>query len=153
METTKAFLSVVAGALLAIFNPLFNPVVLLVVLFVFDIVAGWIADKVINDTDFRYQKFFKAVKFLFFYVVIIGILYLACYLQGDIEQGGLLLKTVTYVCAYFYFSNIGKNLHQSYPENRFFSFMYFVLSLDLLTKRIPVLQAFLDKEKKDEPKE
>ena len=146
MESLKAFFSVVLSALLAIFNPLFNPIILLAILFAVDVAAGIISDKIINNEDFSFKKFFKSVLFLFFYVMIIGIMYLACYLQNDLEQGALILKTVTYVCAYFYFSNIAKNLHQSYPTNRFFAFLYFVLSLDLVTKKIPILNKFLEKE-------
>jgi phage-related holin len=150
MESVKAFFSFIASALLAIINPLFNPTVILAILFAIDVISGIVADKLINKTDFSFKKFFNSVMFLFFYVVIIGVLYLTCYLQQDLEQGALILKTVTYVCAYFYFSNIAKNLHKSYPANRFFSFLYFVLSLDLITKKIPILNKFLEKEKDEQ---
>jgi len=150
MDAIKAFFSIITSALLTIFNPMFNPVILLVVLFVFDILAGIIADKIINNANFSYEKFCKSIMFLFYYVLIIGILYLACYLQEDVEQGALLLKTITYVCAYFYFSNIAKNFHNSYPKNQFFAFLYFVLSLDVITKKIPILHTFLNKGKDNE---
>jgi hypothetical protein len=119
-----------------------------VTLFLFDIAAGIVADRVINGRGFSFRKFLKSVTFLVFYVVIIAAIYVICYLQGDTDEGLLLLKTVTYVCGYFYFSNITKNLHESYPGNRFFSFLFFVLSVDVLTGRIPALQKFLRAEKK-----
>ena len=151
MDAIKAFFSIIGSAILTILNPLFNPVVILVILFTIDIAAGIISDRMINKASFSTKKFLKAVMFLFFYVVIIGVLYLICYLQNDVEEGVLLLKMITYVCAYFYFSNIAKNMHESYPTNRFFSFLYFFLSLDLITQKIPILSKFLEKEKeKDE---
>ena len=149
MDAVKAFFSMIVSTILTIFNPLFNPTIILVILFVVDIATGIISDKVINKADFSSKKFLKAIMFLFLYVVIIGVLHLICYLQKDIEEGGLLLKAVTYVCAYFYFSNIAKNLHKSYPGNRFFAFLYFVLSLNLVTEKISVLHMFLEKEKKE----
>ena len=150
MDAIKVFLSFVASAFITIMNPLFNPVIILVILFIFDIVCGIIADRVINNIGFRFRKFLMSIRFLCLYVVIIGIIYTLCYLQNDIQEGLMLLKTVTYVCSYFYFSNIAKNLHESYPKNRFFSFLFFVLSVDVLTSKIPVLNKFLQTEKKQE---
>ena len=153
MDAIKAFFSVIISSVLTIMNPVFNPTIILAILFVIDIAAGIISDKLINKADFSFKKFFKAVMFLFLYVVIIGTLYLICYLQEDIEEGKLLLKTITYACAYFYSSNIAKNLHETYPTNRFFAFLYFVLSLDLFTKKIPVIHNFLAQEKKRKDEE
>jgi hypothetical protein len=146
MDAIKVFLSMILGAFLTVMQPLLNPVITLVVLFTLDIVGGIIADKLINKAEFSFAKFLKSVAFLFMYVVIIAAIYGICYLQNDVNEGLLLLKTITYVCAYFYFSNIAKNLHESYPKNRFFSFLFFALSVDILTGRIPLLQKFLQSE-------
>jgi hypothetical protein len=149
MDAIKVFLSLIIGALISVLNPLTEPVLILVMLFIFDIVCGMIADRVINGRGFKFGKFLKSVQFLCLYVVIVGTIYVICYLQDDVEEGLLLLKTITYVCGYFYFSNIAKNLHESYPNNRFFGFLFFVLSVDILTRRIPLLNKFLSKEKED----
>jgi hypothetical protein len=146
MDAIKVFFCFVTGAFITIMNPLLNPVIVLVILFLLDIVGGLAADRMLNRMGFRFAKFLKSVAFLFLYVVIIASIYLICYLQNDISEGLLLLKTITYVCGYFYFSNIARNLHESYPKNRFFSFLFFVLSVDILTSRIPVLRKFLETE-------
>ena len=148
MDAIKVFLSFIIGAFITIMNPLAEPVLILVILFVFDIVCGIITDKIINKTGFSFSKFMKSIQFLCLYVVIIASIWAVCYLQDDIEEGLLLLKTITYVCAYFYFSNIAKNLHESHPKNRFFAFLFFVLSVDILTNKIPILNRFLQSEKK-----
>jgi hypothetical protein len=150
MDAIKVFFSMILGAFLTVMHPLLNPVIILVALFVLDIGGGIIADKILNKVGFSYAKFLKSVAFLFMYVVIISAIYGICYLQNDIDEGLLLLKTITYVCTYFYFSNIAKNLHESYPKNRFFAFLYFVLSVDILTSKIPILQKFLQSEKQNE---
>ncbi|MDR1879417.1 MAG: hypothetical protein LBQ78_00590 [Tannerellaceae bacterium] len=149
MDAIKVFLSFVMSACMAIMHPLLNPVMILVILFVLDIAGGIVADKVMNGVGFSFAKFLKSVAFLFLYVVIIADIYAICYLQNDIDEGLLLLKTITYVCAYFYFSNIAKNFHESYPENRFFSFLFFVLSVDIPANKIPILQKFLHAEKQE----
>jgi hypothetical protein len=148
MDAIKVFLSFVLSAFITIMHPLLNPVIILVILFVLDIACGMVADKIMNKTGFCFNKFLKSVLFLGLYVVINAAIYVICYLQNDIEEGLLLLKTITYVCSYFYFSNIAKNLHETYPNNRFFSFLFFVLSVDILTNKIPVLNKFLQTEKK-----
>lgn len=150
MDAIKIFISLIISALVTVMHPLLNPVIILVTLFVLDIGIGMVADKVINKMGFSFQKFLKSIMFLFFYVVIIAAIYVICYLQDDTQEGLLLLKTITYVCSYFYFSNITKNLHESYPKNRFFSFLFFVLSVDVLTSKIPILQKFLQSEKQSE---
>ena len=147
MDAIKVFLSLIVSAFITIMNPITEPVLVLVILFIFDLACGMIADRMINKQGFRFRKFLKSVQFLCLYVVIIAAIYAICYLQDDVEEGLLLLKTITYVCGYFYFSNITKNLHDSYPKNRFFAFLYFVLSVDVLTGKIPVLREFLLSEK------
>jgi hypothetical protein len=149
MDAIKVFLSLVMSAFITIMHPLLNPVIILVVLFILDIFSGIIADKMLNKVGFCFAKFLKSVFFLFMYVVIIAAIYGICYLQNDINEGLLLLKTITYVCTYFYFSNITKNLHETYPKNRFFAFLFFVLSVDVLTSKIPILQKFLQSEKQE----
>jgi hypothetical protein len=148
MDAYKTFISVILSSALTILNPLFNPITILVILFIFDIVCGIISDKIINKTHFSSQKFLRAVLFLALYVVIIAAIYVTCWLQGDAKEGEMLLKVITYVCSYFYFSNIARNLHETYPENRFFAFLFYVLSVDLFTSKIPILQRFLEQEKK-----
>ena len=142
------FLSLIAGSVLTVVFPLIHPATILVLLFSLDIAAGIIFDKVKGGGGFSSSKFYKSLRFLCMYIAIIAAMYTIFHLQGDVKEGLLLLKAVTYVCIYFYFSNIAKNMHNSYPENRFFAFLYFVLSVDIIfTGKIPVLQRFLEKEK------
>jgi hypothetical protein len=148
MDAYKTFISVILSSALTILNPLFNPVIILVVLFIFDIVCGIISDKIINKTHFSFSKFLRAVLFLALYIVIITAIYVICWLQNDIQEGETLLKVITYVCSYFYFSNIARNLHETYTDNRFFAFLFYVLSVDLFTSKLPILQKFLNQEKK-----
>jgi|GEM_PF-3032895 len=150
MDTLRAFISVLGGALLSIFYPIFNPMILLAICFAFDLVFGIVADRVMNGAGPNFSKFLRATMFLLFYISTIALIHLACYLQKDVEQGALVVKTVTYACTYFYLCNIFKNLHFSFPANRFFAFMYYVLSLDVITKRVPFLWDFLNSEKKNE---
>jgi hypothetical protein len=150
MDAIKVFLSMIAGALMSALSPLKNPVIILVMLFIFDVICGTIADRVINRQGFKFRKFLAAMRLLCLYVTTSGIIYITCYMLDDMEEGLLLLKTITYVLAYFYFSNVSKNLHESYPKSRFFAFLYFVLSVDILTGRIPLLKRFLASEKQNE---
>jgi hypothetical protein len=149
MDGLKAFISMLAGSVAAMAYPVFNPVRLLALLFIVDVAAGIISDRIVYGRGFSHRKFIRAVEFLALYVTIIGLMYITCYLLNDVNEGAVLLKAVTYVCVYFYFSNMAKNLHLSYPRNRFFSFLYFVLSLDTVTGRIPGLQKFLEREERD----
>jgi ABC-type sugar transport system permease subunit len=152
MDAVKVFLSFIFGSFLAMLDPIKEPIAILVILFTLDIAGGVITDRVVHSRGFSFRKFFRSVMFLCMYVVVIASLYAVCYLQDDMEEGLTLLKAITYVCGYFYFSNIAKNLHETYPKNRFFSFLFYALSVDLITSRLPVLQKFLKAEKdgKDE---
>jgi hypothetical protein len=150
MNAIKVFFSFILGAFITVMHPLWNPITILGILFVLDIVAGIIEDKVVNGIGFSTKKFLKSLYFVALYIVIVVASYVICYLQNDVEEGMILRKTITYVCSYFYFSNITKNLHKAYPENRLFSFLYFILSVDVITNKIPFLNKFLEKEGKEE---
>ena len=149
MDVIKVLLSFVIGSFVAILDPMREPIAILVMLFVFDILCGIISDHILHGSGFSFTKFLRSILFLCLYVITIAVIYAVCYLQKDIEEGLMLLKTITYVCSYFYFSNIAKNLHETYPKNRFFSFLFFVLSVDVITGKIPALKKFLSEERRD----
>ena len=149
MDAIKVFISFVFSSFIAMISPLFTPIIILVWLLAFDIIVGIISDRVINKTGFSTNKFLKSVFFLCLYLMIIASMYIVCHLLHDVEEGLVMLKIITYVCSYFYLSNILKNLHESFPKNRIFSFLLFVLSVDILTKKIPVLDRFLNFEKEE----
>lgn len=137
-------ISIVAllGSIYSYFEPVHNPMKVLALVFVGDILAGILVDIIINDDRIQIKKFLIAVAFLALYSVIIASVFVIGKLMGDMTEALIIVKSLTYVFASFYISNFFRNLKQLAPNNKPIAFLDYIFGLHIVRK-MPELARFL----------
>ena len=151
MDTSKGFAVLIVSTMLTALNAIVLPVALYVFLFGFDVLFGIIADRIVNKRGFSTKKFLRAIVLLLCYSSVNFIVASICYFTEAHHHVDNLIRAITIVCSIFYAQNIFKNMTNTYPEARFFKFMYWLVSFEIVSE-IPFLKKFLEIEKtnKDE---
>ena len=135
---------------LAYFAPISDMVFVIFYLFLFNMLAGMIAGMVVNDESFKLRKFFHCILETFvLYVIVLSVFCLGEKMHNT-DGAMQCISGIVYAIVYFYSVNILRNLKLLLPDSRPISFLYYVVSFEIV-KRIPYLQNF--NEHKDEPKE
>ena len=148
----KTLSTLIATTLLTVFSSIILPMVLYVILFIFDVFFGIIADMAVHGKKFSTKKFFRAIELLLCYFVINFIVAAILYFTEAHRYIDDFIRAITIACSYFYGQNIFKNLTEIYPEVPFFKLVYRLISLEFIAK-MPYLQKFIEYENLNKNKE
>lgn len=144
IEKIKELYWLVATALLSVFTPVKNIIVLLLLAFIFNIMTGIIADVHVNKAKFNIKKAFNAITQLSFYAVCVVFLDYGSKLLEEPSIGVTAVKWLTYIVVYFYLANIFKNAKLIYPTSNAIKFIYELLSTEIFD-RIKLMVGFKNK--------
>lgn len=143
MDGIKLIITTALSALLAYLEPIYPPVIVLALVFAGDMMAGIAVDLLINRDRIRIKKIIFALLFVALYASIIANTFIIGDHMGDVSEALLLVKTLTYVFAYFYVSNTLRNFCLLFPNNKPLAFLYYWLGLQVV-KRLPDLARYLN---------
>ncbi|TWP23150.1 hypothetical protein ETU10_08625 [Apibacter muscae] len=148
MDALKILIITFVCAIIGYLEPINNSILVLIILFCWDMSMGILVDLVVNKDRMRIKKLLISLLFVALYTLIIASLFIIGRLMDDVEEFLEMIKILTYVCAYFYGSNALRNLTILFPNNKTFSFLYEFLGLQIV-KRIPELSSFLLKKREE----
>lgn len=149
IDSVKIFIITVISAIIAFFEPIRNPIIVLFIVFLGDFFWGVMTDLIHNDDRIRIKKALFALLFLFLYMSIIVLAFVIGFLMGDMEESMFIVKTLTYVFTAFYIANTLRNLQELFSGNRVIAFLYFIFGLQVL-KKMPDLYHYIFNKDKDE---
>lgn len=130
----KELFWILLSALVSVFSPVKNVLILLFIAFMFNIISGIIAGVHVSHEKFNLKKAFDAVTQLLFYAACVIFLDYGTRLMEEPEMGTLAIKWLTYIVVYFYLTNIFRNAHMVYPKNQAISFIYELLSTEIFNR-------------------
>ncbi|PXV60171.1 hypothetical protein CLV62_13019 [Dysgonomonas alginatilytica] len=148
MDAIKLFLITLLSAIVAFFEPIKNPVIVLFLVFAGDFIFGIMVDLFVNDDRLRIKKGIFALMFLFLYMSVIVLTFLIGFLMGDLEESLFIVKALTYVFTAAYVANTLRNICLLFPNNRVFAFLYHIFGLQIL-KKMPLLYNYIFDKKDD----
>lgn len=134
LESSKEIMWLIVSAIVSVFAPVQNILLLLFWAFLFNIIVGIIADVNVNKKRFDLKKAFTAISQLLFYFACIIFLSHGAELLGDEKIGTLGVKWVTCIVSYFYLTNIFRNASQLFPKNEAVKFIYELLSTEIFNR-------------------
>lgn len=146
IDSTKQTMWLIITAVVSIFAPVQNILILLFLAFMFNIITGIITDVHVNKKLFNIKKAFNALSQLFFYFTCVVFIDYGATLLGDVKLGEIGVKWLTCIVVYFYLTNIFKNARKVYPENLAISFIYELLSTEIFD-RLKGMVGFKNKDK------
>ncbi|GHV45899.1 hypothetical protein FACS1894180_8700 [Bacteroidia bacterium] len=155
MEVLKSILTTLSVVTAAFFTQSEGALYLLAFLFAGNIVVGITTDIFFNNNQFSFKKFLFALFELMIYIgLVVGVVVITHFLN-EAAVGEYALKVLSWLFVYAYGVNILKNLQQIFPANVVISFLYYVLSFELI-KKIPYFKDFQNKKENkqttEEPK-
>lgn len=134
IDSAKQTMWLIITAVVSIFAPVQNILILLFMSFLFNIVMGIITDVHVNKKQFNIKKAFNALSQLLFYFACVIFIDYGANLLGDLSLGTLGVKWLTCIVVYFYLTNIFKNAKQLYPDNNAITFIYELLSTEIFDR-------------------
>lgn len=143
----KNLLVTLFSVTLAYFAPIGDMVFVIFFIFLINMVAGLVSGIVIDNEGFNIRKFFHCIMETCVFYLIVGSVYLIGEKLHNVNGALQCITGVVYAILYFYGTNILRNLQKIFPDNRVLSFIYYVVSLEVV-KKIPYLQQFQQKEDK-----
>lgn len=144
----KGVISIVYAGAMTYLHPVSGDISSLILLFGFNFATGLVADILVNNSSFSFQKAFKCIKEATVFVLLVaGIFAIGRF--KNIEEGSLTaVSLVTYAVIYFYALNILRNLKSLFKEGsspyKVLDFLYYILSAECI-KSIPYLTNYLNK--------
>ena len=132
-ENLKPYILGILTVLTGIIYPIQNVLIVLTATFIFNIVIGFRTDKTVNHINFSLKKAFSAIQQMTFIMVFVY------YTHGVFEElkmdilGHEVIKWVALLAVYFYTTNIFRNMTEQYPKNKFFEFVYAVLTTQIFS--------------------
>lgn len=148
MESLKSLLAVSLAAILAYFEPVQNVLIAIFLLIAFNFTFGLVAGIVANREPFSFRKAFACIREAsVFLLVLSSVFFIGDHLgaRGESLQA---VSTIAYALAYFYSVNISKNLRELFPKSKPIAFLYYLLSIEVLSK-LPQVSTFLKKGRYD----
>lgn len=146
------FVVVLTCAVVAYFEPIRGAVNIFICAFVADFVTGLLASFKLGERFKSSKARWSFAKLLcytgsFMFLLVIGKNLQALHQAGDDYASMLwLIKMVVYAGVWFETKSIVENLQVLFPENRFLSFLDYLLGVEF-TKKIPGLANFLKEDK------
>ena len=141
-DSVKIFITGIFGAIITYLAPIYNPIMILGATFVLDIIFGILVDMIVNDDRIRIKKFLISIVFLAMYFIVIATTFFIGERMDDLDETLYIVKILTYVFAYFYGSNVIRNMRQLAPSSKPLEFLDYFLGLQII-KRLPELAKFL----------
>lgn len=146
----KGLIALVWAWLLSFLYPLSGEISGLILLFVFNFIAGLIADILINDSKFQFSKAWKCISEATMFVLLIAGIFAIGKLKNVEESSLKGVSFVTYAVIYFYGINILRNLRSLFKEEsaayKVLNFIHYALSAEFI-KIIPYLSEHINKSK------
>lgn len=149
MTAVKNFLSMCFCGLIAFLTPVHNAMLVLGLVFIADLFFGIITDVIRNNTQFSFKKFVFAAAVFLLYLSIIAAIHTVGWFMKDHDAALYVVKTVTYMFAYFLIKNSLKNLRELLPNNEAIAFLDNMLGFEF-TKRFGQYFSKKTEEKQDE---
>lgn len=150
----RNLLATLLSVTLAYFAPITDMVFVIFFIFAINCVAGMVAGIVTQKERFNNRKFFHCLLETFvFYVIVLSVFVIGEKMK-NLDGALQCITGIVYAVCYFYGVNTLRNLRKMFPKSKPLSFMYYVLSFEVV-KRIPYLQQFNENEnekKKEEKK-
>lgn len=141
MEDIKSFAVSVLSLIIGYFSPVYDYAMIILYLFACNFIIGLIEDIIVKKSRFKIKKFFFCLCEMLVYSLLVG----SIFFVGDRFHNRTLavqcISGVSVLVTYFYSANMLRNLHNLFPKNLVFSFLYYVLSFEIV-KKIPYLQDF-----------
>ncbi|MDR0829733.1 MAG: hypothetical protein LBN95_06440 [Prevotellaceae bacterium] len=141
MEVIKSILITLQSLLLAALMQVRTTLAVLVLLFFVNILLGIVADVVINGNKFNFKKFMYACVEVGIYILIVCGIAVIAHIKGEIQLGDYALNALSWLFIYAYGTNIFKNLHKILPNSLVISYIYYVISFEII-KKIPFFNNF-----------
>ena len=95
---------------------------------------------IIEDGAIRHRKFFLALRDLSLYLATLAILYIVGREMGELTEGKMISKTVTWLVIYIYLHNILRNTNKSFPQNLFFKVLWYIINANFIKDKVPYLK-------------
>jgi len=122
-----------------------DSILLLLFLFLANILVGILADIVFSHHKFEFKKFIRAAGELAIYIAIMCGISVTAHLKKEIEIGSFALNVLSWLFIYAYGVNIFKNLSKILPNSVVISYIYYVISFEIV-KKIPFFKDFKEKQ-------
>ena len=146
-DTIRNLFITITSVLIGYFAPLKDIVFVIFFVFLLNCIFGLVAGVGVQGEKFSLKKFSRCImETLVFYVIVLSI-FVVGEKMGNQDGALQCISGVVYAIIYFYSVNILRNTHKLLPKSKVVSFLYYVLSFEVI-KKIPYLQQF--QEKKDE---
>lgn len=138
------------SAICSFFAPITDYVFALTIVFLFDFLSGLISSILVNNEKFKFSKFRRCLIDIMVYFIIITSIYAVGEFAHKPDGAIQCASAVMFVIIYYYAVNIFRNLTLLIPNNQPINFIYYVLSLEILSK-YPILKRFNEiKDKKED---
>ena len=148
MESIKSLTAVSLAALLAYFEPVHNVLAAVLLLFALNFLFGLLAGVVTNKEKFSFRKSFACIREVSVFLLLLTAVFFVGDHLGARGESLQAVSTIAYALAYFYAVNICRNLRELFPQSKAISYLYYLLSIEVLTK-LSLLNNFLKTEHHD----
>jgi hypothetical protein len=142
MQSLKSFTVVSLAAILAYFEPVHNVLAAVLLLFALNFLFGLLAGIVVNGEKFSFRKAFVCIREVSVFLLILATVFFVGDHLGARGESLQAVSTIAYALVYFYAVNICKNLRELFPQSRPISYLYYLLSIEVLCK-LPLLNNYL----------
>lgn len=139
----------IMSMLVSFFSPITDYIFALTIVFLFNFWAGLLSDIMVEESGFKFKKFKSCIIEVTIYFLLIFGIYAVGKLTHKPDGAIQCASGVMFVIIYYYSVNFFRNLKSLLPSSKPISFIYYVLSFEIL-KKYPILQRFESKEKEDE---
>lgn len=141
MKDLKDLIVCTLAPVFSYFSPIENVMKALLLLFIWNFLAGYLAGKIANREKFSLKKAMVClIHASVFTVILASIFYIGDHL-GNREGALYCVTTFCYMLLWFYSTNISRNLTLLFPGNKIFAFIYYVISIEFVSK-VPFMTNF-----------
>lgn len=150
LEDFRILLVGVISAIISFFSPIHDYVFALAIIFFLNFFAGLLDDILVTGIGFKFKKFKHCIIEVAVYFVLLAAIYSIGKFTHNPNGAIQCVSAVMFVIMYYYAVNIFRNLTHILPDSKPISFIYYVLSFEILSK-YPILKRFNEiKDKKED---
>lgn len=147
MDNIKNLIVCSFAPIAAYFSPIENILKAVLLLLAMNFIFGLAAGRLVDKDEFRFKKAFACFVQAFVFAVIMACAFYIGDHMGNKDGALYCVSSFGCVLIYFYSVNVFRNLKLIFPKNRVFAFVYYVLSVEFITK-IQYLDNYLKQEHK-----